>query len=361
MPWSTPSLKQVRILVRDSVRAYLPGADACIPNSVLRVVSDNQGAMCHLTLQYLDWLSLQLLPDTAETTFLDRHANIWLINADGSIGRKPPTLAVGTVTVTGVNGAILPIGQQMTAAGINGAAYETVEQAVLENEVPTMVLVRALDPGTIGNQTEGATLALFNQPLNVDSTATVVELLNGTDQETDDELRARILERIQKPPMGGDADDFVEWTLSYPGVTRAWCYPLEMGIGTVSVRFMMDDLRADNDGFPLPVDVANVTNYLNTVRPVAIKDFFCEAPIPYPVNVHITWLDPDNAAARNAITASLVDVFMLRTSPGQTWYRAWTDQAIINAVGVNAYDLDATDAVMPSPGYMPICGDITYG
>ena len=103
MPWSTPTLRDVRSLVRDAVNASLPGADANVPNSVLRVLSDNQGALCHLTLQYVDWLSLQLLPDTAETEWLDRHGDIWLVNADGSTGRKMATLASGTASFQGVH------------------------------------------------------------------------------------------------------------------------------------------------------------------------------------------------------------------------------------------------------------------
>ena len=92
MPWATPTLREVRSVVRDNVRASLPGADASVPNSVLRVLSDTQGGLCHLTLQYIDWLALQLLPDTAETEWLDRHGDIWLVNADGTIGRKQATL-----------------------------------------------------------------------------------------------------------------------------------------------------------------------------------------------------------------------------------------------------------------------------
>ena len=38
--------------------------------------------------------------------------------------------------------------------------------------------------------------------------------------------------------------------------TRAWCRPLEMGIGTVTVRVMFDELRADDDGFPSYEDLA---------------------------------------------------------------------------------------------------------
>src|SRR5262245_5973220 len=104
MPWQTPTLSQVRTLVRDNIRATLPGADALVPNSVLRVLSDNQGALCHLVLQFLDWLALQLIPDTAEHEWLERHGEIWLVNADGSTGRKLSTLATGTVTMTGFAG-----------------------------------------------------------------------------------------------------------------------------------------------------------------------------------------------------------------------------------------------------------------
>ena len=76
MPWSTPSLRDTRALVRDGIRAILPTADASVPNSILRVLSDAMGALAHLTLQYIDWLAKQLLPDTAETIWLDRHADI---------------------------------------------------------------------------------------------------------------------------------------------------------------------------------------------------------------------------------------------------------------------------------------------
>jgi uncharacterized phage protein gp47/JayE len=358
MPWSTPALRDVRALVRDSVNANLPGADANVPNSVLRVVSDAQGALAHLTLQYIDWLSLQLLPDTAEAEWLDRHGDIWLVNSDGSVGRKMPTLASGTADVTGTYGSILPQYSQMTYS--TNIGYETLEQITV-SDVPTPVSIRALDPGSIGNLPTGTAISLTNAPAGVDQLATVVSLDGGTDEETDDELRMRVLLRIREPPMGGDAKDYVQWALAVPGVTRAWCYPLEMGMGTVTVRFMMDHLRADNGGFPTPDDVEAVAAYLDTVRPVAVKDFFVEAPIPNPINVHISWLDADTAAVRAAISESLLNEFFLRSTPGQTWYRAWSDEGIINAPGVNAYDLDASDQPMPDAGHMPTLGDVTYG
>jgi uncharacterized phage protein gp47/JayE len=358
MPWSTPTLAAVRGLVRDSVRAKLPGSDATIPNSVLRVMSDVQGGLCHLTLQYVDWLALQLLPDTAEDVWLDRHGQIWLVNADGTVGRKQPTPSQGSVTATGILGTILPVAAQLTTA--NGINYETTQQITI-GIGPTPVTVRAIDYGSQGNQVSGAILSFTNPIAGVDQVATVLELDGGTDAETDNELRARVLRRIRQPPMGGCAYDYEAWALAVGGVTRAWCSPLEMGIGTVTIRFMMDQLRASNGGFPLPQDVDTVRAYLDTVRPVAVKDFFVAGPIPYPINLRISYLDDDIASTRGAIEQSLLQEFFVRATPGQLWYRAWSDEGIAGAVGVNAYDLVANDVPMPSPGYMAVLGDLTYG
>jgi uncharacterized phage protein gp47/JayE len=360
MPWSTPPLKQVRSIVRDNVAAKLPGADANVPNSVLRVLSDTMGGLCHLVLQYIDWLALQLLPDSAETVWLDRHGNIWLTNSDGSTGRKLATLASGTADfVTSTGSVSVPTGTQLSYAA--GVSYQTTADILTDpTGVPTPAPIIAINTGSIGNLDPGTSLSLQSTlPGNVDS-ITVVELYGGTDDETDDQLRARVLRRIRQPPMGGAAYDYEAWALAVPGVTRAWCAPQEMGIGTVTVRIMMDDLRADNGGFPLPQDIDAVSAYIDTVRPVTVKEFFVEGPIPYPINVRIPYLDIDAASTRTAIEQSLEQAFFTRGVPGVTWYRAWTDQGIMAAAGVNAYDLVANDMPMPAPGYLAVLGDLTY-
>lgn len=361
MPWSTPTLRNVRELVRDSVRANLPGSDANVPNSLLRVMSDAMGALCHLVLQYIDWLSKQLLPDTAEKEFLDRHGAIWLVNSDGTKGRKQATLAFGSISITGTAGVVVPLGSTLTNAPADGEifAYETLEQ-VNVGLTPTPVKVRALDAGAAGNLGAGALMA-FNPTLNgVDRNTTVIAIAGGADTETDDELRARILLRIQQPPMGGDETDYEAWVLAVPGVTRAWCNPLEMGIGTVTVRFMMDDLRADSGGIPLAEDVVAVEAYLDTVRPVAVKDFFVAAPIPFPINIGISALVTDSAATREAIELSLRDMFFEKAIPGGTIYESWVEAAISDAVGVDHFELNFQTMPMLSPGHLGILGSIIY-
>jgi uncharacterized phage protein gp47/JayE len=357
MPWTTPTLKQVRGMTRDYVASGLGGVPM-IPNSVLRVMSDAQGALSHLVLLYIDWLALQLLPDTAETEWLDRHGNIWLVNADGSTGRKGPTFASGTVLCTGVQGTIVPKGTQMLQA-VGAVQYETTEQIIVGLN-PTPVNVRALDPGSAGNGDPGDQLTIYTNLPGLDGAAQIQTLTGGTDQETDDELRARVLFRIQEPPMGGDHSDYVRWALSYPGVTRAWAYPLEMGIGTVTVRFMCDDKNIDDQGIPSPEDVAILREYMDSVRPVAVKDFFIEAPLPLSVDFTVRNLGTDTEATREAIFVAVQQMFRERSQPGQMIWKSWVSEAISSAVGEDHHDLDGGDVPMPNAGTIPLLGTINY-
>src|SRR5262252_8842504 len=115
MPWQTPSLQQVRQMVRDDLTQSLVGA-AVVGNTVLRVMADAMAGLARLVLKYIDWITLQMLPDTAEKVWLDRHGQIWLQNLDGTTGRKGAALASGTVGFSGTTGVVVPAGTAVVAA-----------------------------------------------------------------------------------------------------------------------------------------------------------------------------------------------------------------------------------------------------
>jgi uncharacterized phage protein gp47/JayE len=355
MPWTTPTLRSVRELVRGEISSTLQGA-TFVGNSVLRVLADATAAVTHLTLRYIDWLSRQFLPDTAEAEWLDRHADIWLVNADGTVGRKLATTASGSVTITGVQGMVVASGTQLD----NGTStYQTTTQVII-GTVPTPASIIAIDAGSAGNLDPGSQLGFVVPQSGVDGTATVVTLSGGSDDETDDELRQRILRRIRQPPMGGDQSDYEAWALAVPGVTRSWAAS-EMGIGTVTVRFMMDDLRADNDGFPLEQDIQAVEDYLSIKRPVTVKDLFVLSPIPSPIDFNIANLVTDTPAIRASIQANIEQMLFENAAPGQTIFAAWKSAAIMSTLGVISFELSNTqDDVMESPGHMAVLGDIFY-
>jgi uncharacterized phage protein gp47/JayE len=355
MPWETPTLKDIRGIVRDNIGASLPGADASVPNSVLRVLSDAQGGLCHLTLQYIDWLALQMLPDTAETEWLDRHGAIWLVNSDNSRGRKQASFAQGMVTFTGVNGTVVPINTRMAGP----VDYETT-MAITIGAGPTNVPARALDPGMIGNLNMGDTLGLTATIPGADGSITIVEMTGGTDTENDDDLRARILHRIQNPAMGGSEADYITWATAVPGVTRAWAAP-EQGLGTITVRFLMDDLRAADDGWPIPTDVNAVQDYLDQKRPVTVKDCYVFAPFKQFIDVTIQDLMPDTAESQAAAEASIRTMLRELAHPGQTIYAAWVSYAVMNTPGIESFTLMTTDDyIMPDLGHMAVLGTLLF-
>lgn len=338
----------------------MPGADASVPNSVLRVISDAQGGLCHLNLQYLDWLALQLLPDTAEHEWLDRHGDIWLKNSDDTVGRKMATFANGIAEFTGFAGNVVPAFTQLEGGAAETVTYETLNDIMI-GVAPTPGAIRALDGGVIGNQPAGTKLGIINTPDNIDSSATVVELSGGVDTESDEDLRFRVLSRIRQPPQGGAKHDYENWALSVPGVTRAWCAPNEMGMGTVTVRFMMDELRADNDGFPLASDIAVVTAHLDQMRPVAVKDIWVLSPIPHPIDFFVERLVPNSASVKADIEQNIEAMLRGVASPGQTIYAAWKYAAIMDTANVQSFHLAINDDdIMPSPGHMAVLGDISF-
>src|SRR5262249_10318249 len=154
----------------------------------------------------------------------------------------------------------------------------------------------------IGNAEPGTQLSLLTTfaGVAVQGVGAEPRLAGRAHEQNDQPLLLAVLVRIPMPPPGGAAVDFVMGAPEVPGVTRELCYRLELGAGSVTVRFMMDDVRADNHGIPEPADVQRVAEHIEPLRPVT-ADVNVAAPIPYPVQVVISELDPDTPAIRSAI------------------------------------------------------------
>ncbi|MFB0491940.1 putative phage protein gp47/JayE [Methylobacterium sp. OAE515] len=362
MPLAIPTLDETRGLSRDAVIEALR-VGALPGNCPAGILADDNGALAFLVLQYIARQAQEYLPDEAGEQMLQRWADIYLPG-----GRKSATYAVLAATLSGPAGTVVSQGTQFSQAGI---LFQSLADVTLGgSDVATPISVRALTAGVVGNLDAGTALGLVAAISGVTASATVTAVTTpGVDIESVDALRDRVLFRIRKPPMGGDADDYVAWALEVPGVTRAWCAPNEMGPGSVTVRFMMDDLRASLGGVPTAADVAQVQAHLDMKRPVT-ADLFVVAPILQPIAVTVGSLSVDNLSTRAAIIASLGDMLQERAAPAravngslvpaQTIYAAWVSEAISAAQGVDYFDLAFFDAVMPNNGSMATLGSVTF-
>ena len=262
MPWATPTLREVRSVVRDYVRAHAAGRrrhrsrTAC-----LRVLADNQGALCHLNA------AISRLAGAAATARhrRDRMARSTRRHLAGQCRRHHRPQAGDARSRhrrlhRASSGTVVPHRRARLDCGGSDFAYETTAEIIAWHRGRPKRPVRA-HRSRRRRQPRRRRARCRWRRRSPASTATppCCELTGGTDTETDDQLRARILHRIQNPPMGGAQADYVTWALAVPGVTRAWAAP-EQGPGTITVRFLMDDLRADDDGWPTPADVQAVVD-----------------------------------------------------------------------------------------------------
>jgi uncharacterized phage protein gp47/JayE len=353
MPFTRPTLGELRKRIAADLTNKLPGADTRLRVNNLRAFSEVEAGTSHLLYGRLDWSFKQLFPDTAEAEFLDRWASIWgvqRIPANPATG--PATWIVSDPNARLLAGAIVERG--------DGVRYVVSSSVLAEGGVITAPLL-ASTPGASGNALPLTKLTLLTTFAGVAVEGVVDEpgLAGGADEQSDELLLQAVLARIQMPPHGGAAFDYVRWALEVPGVTRAWCYPVEMGAGTVTVRFMMDDVRAPT-GIPLPADVEIVADYIDLRRPVT-AEVYVVAPVPLPVDVTITALEPDTPEIRDGIFANLTQMLLNEAEPGQPIYLSQWSTAIGITAGVERFVLTAptTQSDAP-PGEIILLGTVSY-
>jgi uncharacterized phage protein gp47/JayE len=345
--FNRPSLSDIVQRVRTDVLSRL-STDDVLRRADAEVYARVMGGVAHGLYGFIDWLSAQLLYDTAELEYLERWCSIW------GLTRKAAAAATGSVTFTVQAGAVIPSGTLLQA--LDGVQYQTTAAATVVALVATAPVVGVL-PAAASNRATGQSQSLVSPVVGVQSTATAGALTGGADVETDDALRARLLARIQQPPQGGAANDYSTWALEVAGVTRAWVYPAELGLGTVTLRFVRD---LDATLIPDAGEVATVQAYIDARRPITAQVAVL-APAAVALNFSISGLLPATAAVQAAVQAELQDLLLREATPGGTILLSHLRAAISAATGETDYVLVSPTAnVTNTTGNMSTMGTITW-
>jgi len=360
MPFDRPTLSALRDSTRQDFTARLPGADSLLRQSNIRVSADVISGALHMAYGRIEWVSKQVIPDSAEAQYLERWCDIF------GLTRKGATRATGSIRFTGTDGAPVPIGTVVQSGNLQ-ASYRTIAAGLIAGG-QAIVAAEAVDAGADANNLSGVIVNLVNAVPGVVSTATLQgEMAGGADEESDPELLDRLLFEIQKPAHGGNRDDYFRWALEVPGVTRVWVSGNELGGGTVLVRFMMDDVRADHDGIPqgdpAPAysdDLLAVYQHLEPLRPVTAQ-LYVAAPVAVPVDITIANLQPNTALVQAAVIAELKDEFLRDAVPGGTIFQSWLWAAVSTASGERSHTIQAPAAdVVMGVGQIPVLGTVTF-
>ena len=123
MPLDYPTYEELVDIARASIANNIPGVDPTIENSWARTFVDSCAALAHSNNLQVRDLEIQLFPQTATGEFLDR----WL-EYEG-LERNPARGGRGSITITGINGTVIPVSTIYT--GSNSLLYETQSVATI--------------------------------------------------------------------------------------------------------------------------------------------------------------------------------------------------------------------------------------
>lgn len=143
----------------------------------------------------------------------------------------------------GVFNMDVPIGCRFsTMSGSNSINFSVTATATVTEPQPGdyYYQLTAETPGSIGNEYTGAILPITAIPGLTSAQITDI-LVPGDDEETDDELRERLITALNDRPFGGNIASYRENILAIDGVGGVQIYPTWNGGGTVKCSVLGAD------------------------------------------------------------------------------------------------------------------------
>lgn len=365
MSFTRPTLQQIIDRIASDFVAKITGSTTLALRSVLLIMARAYAGAVHGLYGYLDNQSKELFITTA--TGNDVGGQLDTHGTEFGVLRNIPTYATGSITCSGTVGINIPAGSALTSP--SGNRYTTNALAVIGGGGTVLVAVTCDTAGSVGNDSAGVVLVFSSPIVNVNSSTTVDAngLAGGSDMETDDAYRVRLLARKQNAPHGGSSADLIAWMKEVDGVTRAWTSNSYMGAGTVLCAFVMD---AQSPITPNSTQVSDMVNYLTShvgtdgqaygVPVTMLPAMFVAAPLLHSVDMSIA-ITPNTSDVQWAVTNAMIDYLYADGNMGSTLYRSQMSQAISGATGLTAHTIitPASDVVL-AYNQIAVLGSITW-
>lgn len=148
------------------------------------------------------------------------------------IKRKQATQSVGEVTITGLPKTVIPKETVFLAGSLE---FRIDRDYIIPDTGNITVKVKSVGYGGDANVLPNAIDKSNPQIIGVDNISNAKEINNGYDQETDDDLRERYLEKLLHPPKAGNPAHYKLWATEVDGIWNAKVFRTWQGGGTVKV------------------------------------------------------------------------------------------------------------------------------
>lgn len=346
--FSRPELPELISTIRSDLLTRFED-DVLLRRLDAEVYARVMAAAVHTLYGYLDYLARNILPDLADESWLVRHGSL------KRVPRKQATASAGYVRWEGVKNVItLPAGtliQRDDQTEFSTTADATVSDGVLRAPI------EAETAGTAANTDDGVALRLLEPVSGLSSTGYADTVQGGTDIESIEEWRSRIMARWYYTPQGGADEDYVIWATDVAGISRAWPYRHYSGVGTVGVM-----VATSNSDSPIPDDtlIAAVRQHILPLAPVAGSGLTVFAPTAKKIDMTIA-LAKDTDVIRQAVQKELKSFLLRAGKPSAELFYSDFSEAISLASGEVAHRIEAPSGDIQLTEYeLPVLGEITW-
>lgn len=338
MSFTTPDQAQVRADILRDIQNLL--AEATVgDDSDFGVRASATSSAIEGLYQHQQWIVRQLFPDTADVDLMEIHAAL------RNIRRKAATYAVGNITFSGTPGTNIPVGTE--AKTIDGIAFVTTGAAAIGGGGTVNIASQAVVAGIAGNVAAATPLTLTAAPGGVNASALIVNMLAGTDIETDASLLGRLLFILRNPPASGNKADYKRWALEVDGCDGAFVYPLRRGLGTCDV------IITSAGGLPSAGLITDVQNHIDELRPCGVNTLAVLAPTLLVQN-HIMQIKVSGISLVDATTMidAALDSYYATLLPGDPYIKSVVEALISGIVGITDRAISA-----PAGNVLPTVDD----
>lgn len=282
----------------------------------------------------LEWLKNQMFPQTATGEYLERHA------LQRGLVRKSATKASGDIKFylqhiysTDIE---IPEGTVCATNGENPVRFITTETVFVKaGTLGTLAPVEALTAGAQSNVAQGEVCLVVTPIPGVSYVENEFKITGGTDAESDEQLRARVLDSYINIPNGTNKAFYKRCALEVDGVTAVGVIPKARGAGTVDVLIMTQD------GEPSQALIKKVKNHLSAMREInvdidvgVLKKFACNVHVYISVKSGYEFIK-----VRESCIKAIKKYFSLLDA-GETVYLSQIGQYIHDVDGVENYTFE---------------------
>ncbi len=303
-------------------------------------------------LAQADWVLDQSFPQTAQGKYLDYHAEtraltrLTAARATGVLRFSAPSAAVTDYEIEAGSAA-------MTTGGVR---FETTEKATLrKGETSVDVPARAVEAGANGNAIAGAVHVMAVYPVGITRCENPEAFSGGSDEESDEKLRERVLESYRRLPNGANAAFYEQEALRFPNVAAAKAVGRARGIGTVDVYV------STHGGAPEEELLGEISAALQKKREIAV-DVAVKVPTEKTVNVTAE-LTAEQGWTMQEITdaaKAALQAYFTGERLGEAVYTAKLASILYGVEGVkNCHLLLPSEDVSVGATELPVLGTVT--